>query len=132
MAGVSYPPPTGRGRRDDRSGSGPERSLSMVAAADVIAAVNFARDNDLLLSIRGGSHNVTGFAVCDDGLVIDLSPMKGIRVDPRARTVRAEGGCTWGDVDHATHAFGLAAPSGVISTTGIAGLSLGGGSGYLT
>src|SRR3989304_9709117 len=101
-----------------------DRHPSLIArcadAADVIAAVNFARDNDLLLSIRGGSHNVTGFAVCDDGLVIDLSPMKGIRVDPVKRTVRAQGGCTWGDVDHATHAFGLAAPSGVISTTGIA------------
>src|SRR3990170_3620887 len=78
--------------------------------ADVISAVNFARENDLTLAIRGGSHNVTGFAVCDDGLVIDLSRMKGIRVDPKNRTARAEGGCTWGDVDHATHPFGLATP----------------------
>jgi FAD/FMN-containing dehydrogenase len=103
-----------------------------VDVADVISAVNFARDNGLTLAVRGGGHNVAGFGTCDDGLVIDLSPMKGIHVDPERRTVRAEGGCTWGDVDHATHAFGLAAPGGVISTTGIAGLTLGGGIGYLT
>ncbi len=99
--------------------------------ADVMAAVNFARDNRLTVSVRGGSHNVTGFAVCDDGMVIDLSPMKGVWVDPARRVVRAEGGCTWGDVDHATHAFGLATPGGVISTTGVGGLTLGGGIGYL-
>jgi FAD/FMN-containing dehydrogenase len=103
-----------------------------VDVADVIGAVDFARENGLTLAIRGGGHNVAGFGTCDDGLVIDLSPMKGIHVDPAKRTVRAEGGCTWGDVDHATHAFGLAAPGGVISTTGIAGLTLGGGIGYLT
>jgi len=100
--------------------------------ADVITAVNFARDNDLLLAIRGGGHNAGGLGVCDDGLVIDLSRMKGIRVDPEARTVRVEGGCVWGDVDHATHAFGLATPCGFISTTGVAGLTLGGGIGHLT
>jgi FAD/FMN-containing dehydrogenase len=100
--------------------------------ADVIAAVNFARENKLTLSVRGGSHSVTGFAVCDDGLVIDLSRMRGVRVDPRNCTARAEGGCTWGDFDHATHAFGLATPGGLVSTTGIAGLTLGGGFGYLT
>jgi FAD/FMN-containing dehydrogenase len=100
--------------------------------ADVIAAVNFAREQGLPVAIRGGSHNVTGNAVCDGGVVIDLSGMKGIRVDPEKRTVRAEGGCTWGDLDHATHVFGLAAPGGIISTTGIAGLSLGGGIGHLT
>jgi hypothetical protein len=100
--------------------------------ADVISAVNFAREYQLTLAVRGGSHNVAGFSVCDDGLVIDLSPMKGIRVDPVKRTVRAEGGCTWGDLDHATHAFGLATPGGVISTTGVAGLTLGGGIGHLT
>jgi FAD/FMN-containing dehydrogenase len=100
--------------------------------ADIMAAVNFARDNRLTLSIRGGSHSVPGFAVCDDGLVIDLSRMKSIHVDPVTRTVRAEGGCTWADVDHATHAFGLAVPCGVISSTGVAGLTLGGGSGHLT
>src|SRR3972149_8956754 len=100
--------------------------------ADVIACVNFARESGLTLSIKGGSHNVAGFSVCDDGLVIDLSRMKGIRVDAEQRTVRAQGGCTWGDLDHATHPFGLHAPGGVISTTGIAGLSLGGGVGHLT
>jgi len=100
--------------------------------ADVIAAVNFAREHDLLVAIRGGGHNGPGLGVCDDGLVIDLAPMKGVRVDPVARTVRAEGGATWADVDHATHAFGMATPSGVISTTGVGGLTLGGGIGHLT
>lgn len=100
--------------------------------ADVIASVKFARDNDLSTAIRGGGHNGPGLALCDGGLVIDLSPMNGVRVDPEAKTVRVEGGCTWGDVDHATHAFGLATPSGVISTTGVGGLTLGGGHGYLT
>lgn len=100
--------------------------------ADVIAAVEFAREQGLLLAIRGGGHNGGGLGVCDDGLVVDLSSMKGISVDPGARTVRAEGGCTWGDVDHATHAFGLATPSGIISTTGVGGLTLGGGLGHLT
>jgi FAD/FMN-containing dehydrogenase len=103
-----------------------------VDAADVMAAVNFARDNHLLLAVRGGGHNGPGLGSCDDGLVIDLSPMKGIRVDPAAGTVRVEGGCTWGDVDHATHPFGLAVPTGFISTTGVGGLTLGGGLGYLT
>jgi FAD/FMN-containing dehydrogenase len=101
-------------------------------AADVIAAVNFARDNQLLLAIRGGGHNGPGLGSCDDGLVIDLSAMKGVRVDPATRTVRVGPGCTQGDVDHATHAFGLAVPAGIVSTTGIAGLALGGGTGYLT
>lgn len=97
-----------------------------------MSAVNFARENDLTLAVRGGSHSVPGFGTCDDGLVIDLSRMKGIRVDSKNRTVRAEGGCTWGDVDHATHAFGLATPGGIISTTGVGGLTLGGGIGYLS
>jgi hypothetical protein len=101
-------------------------------AADVIAAVHFARENDLLVAIRGGGHNGPGHALCDGGLVIDLSPMRGVRVDPAARTARVEGGATWGAVDHTTHAFGLATPSGVISTTGVGGLTLGGGHGYLT
>jgi len=99
--------------------------------ADVIAAVNFAGENGLLLAIRGAGHNGAGFGVCDGGLVIDLSRMKGVRVDPVSRTVRVEGGARWGDVDHATHAFGLAVPSGIISTTGVGGLTLGGGHGYL-
>ncbi|MDR7555824.1 MAG: FAD-binding oxidoreductase [Armatimonadota bacterium] len=100
--------------------------------ADVVRAVHFARDQGLPVAIRGGGHNGAGLGTCDDGLVIDLSRMKGIRVDPRARTVLVEGGCTWGDVDHATHAFGLAVPCGIISTTGVGGLTLGGGLGHLT
>jgi FAD/FMN-containing dehydrogenase len=100
--------------------------------ADVIACVNYARESKLLVAVRGGGHNGGGLGICDDGLVIDLSRMKGVRVDPAAKTVRAEGGCTWGDVDHATHAFGMATPSGIISTTGVAGLTLGGGIGHLT
>lgn len=100
--------------------------------ADVIAAVNFGRENDLLVAVRGGGHNGAGLGVVDNGLVIDLSRMRGIRVDPESRTVRVEGGATWGDVDHATHAFGLATPSGIISTTGVGGLTLGGGLGHLT
>ena len=99
--------------------------------ADVIAGVNFAREHHLTLAVRGGGHNGPGLGVCDDGLVLDLSLMKGIRVDPAARTVRVEGGCTWGAVDHATHPFGLATPSGFISSTGVGGLTLGGGIGYL-
>jgi FAD/FMN-containing dehydrogenase len=101
-------------------------------AADVQAAVNFARDNDLLLAVRGGGHSGPGLGICDSGLVVDLSPMKGIHVDAEAGTVRVQGGCTWGDVDHATHPYGLAVPTGFISTTGVGGLTLGGGLGYLT
>jgi UDP-N-acetylenolpyruvoylglucosamine reductase len=100
--------------------------------SDVIHCVNFARDAGLPLAIRCGGHSVAGFGTVDDGLVIDLSPMKGIRVDPVRRVAQAQGGCTWGDFDHATHVFGLATPGGLISTTGIAGLTLGGGFGYLT
>src|SRR6266567_1585239 len=100
--------------------------------ADVIAAVKAARDAGLAIAIRGGGHSVPGFGTADGALVIDLSRMKGIRVDPATKTVRAEGGCTWGDFNHATHAFGLATTGGIISTTGIAGLTLGGGIGYLT
>ena len=100
--------------------------------ADVISAVNFARDEGLLLAIRGGGHSGPGLGSCDDGLVIDLSMMRGIRVDPESRTVRVDAGCTSGDVDHATHPFGLAVPFGIVSTTGVAGLTLGGGTGYLT
>ena len=103
-----------------------------VDVADVIAAVNFGRENGLLTAIRGGGHNGAGLGTCDDGLAIDLSRMKGIRVDPTAKKVRVEAGCVWGDVDHATHAFGMATPCGFISTTGVAGLTLGGGIGYLT
>ncbi|MGP8247621.1 MAG: FAD-binding oxidoreductase [Bryobacteraceae bacterium] len=101
-------------------------------AADVMAAVAFGRENNLLTAIRGGGHSGAGLGTCDGGLVIDLSPMKGIRVDPAAKKVRVEAGCVWGDLDHATHAFGMAVPGGFISTTGVAGLTLGGGIGYLT
>jgi FAD/FMN-containing dehydrogenase len=100
--------------------------------ADVIAAVNFGRQNQMLIAIRGGGHNAGGFGVCDDGLVIDLSLINYTRVDPKGRTVRVGGGCTWHAVDHATHAFGLAVPTGFISTTGVGGLTLGGGLGFLT
>jgi FAD/FMN-containing dehydrogenase len=100
-------------------------------AADVMAAVNFARTNDLLVSVRGGGHNITGNAVCDGGLMIDLSRMKGVRVDPVTRTARAEAGLTWGEYNRETQAFGLASTGGVVSTTGIAGLTLGGGLGWL-
>ena len=100
--------------------------------ADVMTCVNFAREQSLLLAVRGGGHTGGGLGTCDEGLVIDLSGLKGIRVDVKANTVRVEGGCTWGDVDHATHAFGLATPSGIIGTTGVGGLTLGGGLGHLT
>lgn len=100
--------------------------------ADVMAAVNFGRENNLLISVRGGGHNAGGLGICDDGLVIDLSLIKYTRVDQASKTVRIGGGCTWGEVDHATHPFGLAVPAGIISTTGVGGLTLGGGLGYLT
>jgi FAD/FMN-containing dehydrogenase len=103
-----------------------------VDVADVIVAVNFARAHELALAVRGGGHSGPGLGTCDGGLVIDLSDMKGRRVDPVARTARVEGGCTWGEVDHATHAFGLATPSGFVSSTGVGGLTLGGGIGYLS
>jgi FAD/FMN-containing dehydrogenase len=99
--------------------------------ADVIAAVSFGRDNDLLVAVRGGGHNVAGRALCDGGIVIDLSRMKGIHVDAKNRRARVQGGATLGDVDRETHVFGLAVPAGVVSKTGIAGLTLGGGVGWL-
>lgn len=101
-------------------------------AADVLAAVNFGRENRMLIAVRGGGHNAGGLGVCDDGLVIDLSLINYTRVDPRDRTVRVGDGCTWHAVDHATHAFGLAVPTGFVSTTGVGGLTLGGGLGHLT
>ncbi len=101
-------------------------------ATDVQTAVNFARDNGIPLAIRSGGHNAGGLGSVDDGLVIDLSLMRGIRVDPKSSTVRVQAGCRWGDVDHAAHSYGLAVPSGIISTTGVGGLTLGGGLGYLT
>jgi FAD/FMN-containing dehydrogenase len=100
--------------------------------ADVIGAVNFARDAGLDLSVKGGGHSAPGFGTNDDGVVIDLSLMRHVHVDPGTRTARAGGGATWGDFNYATHAYGLATPGGIISTTGIGGLTLGGGIGYLT
>jgi FAD/FMN-containing dehydrogenase len=103
-----------------------------VDAGDVITAVNYAREHDMLLAVRGGGHHGAGLSLCDDGMVIDLSLMKGVRVDPVARTALVMGGSTWGEVDHATHAFGLVTPSGIVSTTGVGGLTLGGGLGHHT
>jgi FAD/FMN-containing dehydrogenase len=99
--------------------------------ADVVAAVRFARTNDLLAAVRSGGHNVAGRALCDDGIVIDLSAMKGIFVDPHSRTARVQAGATLGDIDRETHLHGLVVPAGVVSRTGIAGLTLGGGVGWL-
>ena len=100
--------------------------------ADVVNCVDYARENKLQAAVRCGGHSAPGFGTCDGGIVIDLSPMKGIRVDPERRVAQVEGGCTWGDVDRATHAFGLATPGGIISTTGVGGLTTGGGFGYLS
>ena len=100
-------------------------------ARDVIDAVNVARENDILVAVRGGGHNVAGTAVCDHGLVIDLSEMRGVRVDPDARNAWVQAGATWADVDHETQAFGLATPGGIVSETGVAGLTLGGGLGHI-
>jgi hypothetical protein len=100
--------------------------------ADVVMAVNFARENGLRVAIRGGGHSGPGLGSIDDGLMIDMAMMKGVRIDAAKRTVRVGPGCTQGDVDHATHVYGLAVPAGIVSTTGIAGLALGGGTGYLS
>jgi FAD/FMN-containing dehydrogenase len=100
--------------------------------ADVIRSVNFARENQILISVRGGGHGVAGLAICDDGLVIDLTKINYTRVDPVAKTVVAGGGCTLADVDHATHIFGMATPSGIFSSTGVGGLTTGGGFGHFT
>src|ERR671925_698498 len=99
--------------------------------ADVLTRVRFAREHDLLVSVHGGGHGMPGFAVCDGGLMLDLSGMKSVHVAPHDRTVRAEAGVTWGEFDHETQAFGLATTGGVVGSTGIAGLTLGGGHGFL-
>src|SRR5918998_599067 len=109
----------------------PTLIASCAGVADVIASVRFARDQQLLVSVRCGGHGVAGFSVCDGGLMIDLSRMRGVRVDAAQQTVRAEGGATWGDFDHETQAFGLATTGGVARPTGVAGLTLGGGHGFL-
>jgi len=110
----------------------PGMFVMCVDVADVMSAVNFGRENNLLIAIRGGGHNGGGLGLCDDGLVIDLSGIKFIRVDTSNNTVRVGGGNLWGEVDHATHPFGLAVPAGIISTTGVGGLTLGGGVGHLS
>ena len=102
-----------------------------IGTADVVAAVRFARDHDLEIAIRGGGHNVAGTAVCDDGIVIDLSAMRGVRVDPAGRKAWVQGGALWGDVDRETQAHGMATTGGIVSHTGVAGLTLGGGVGWL-
>lgn len=110
----------------------PRMIVRCADVADVMAAVRFAHEQGIQVCIRGGGHNAGGLGIWDDCLVIDLSPIKYVHVDPGTSRVRVGGGCTWGDVDHATHAFGLAVPSGIISTTGVGGLTLGGGIGHLT
>ena len=102
-----------------------------VNAGDVMTAVRFAADNSVTVAVRGGGHSVPGFGTCDDGVVIDMSAMRGVRVDPLTRTARVSGGATWGDLNAATYPFGLATTGGIISTTGVGGLTLGGGIGYL-
>ncbi|MEO8197526.1 MAG: FAD-binding oxidoreductase [Thermoanaerobaculia bacterium] len=110
----------------------PQVIVRAVAAADVMAAVDYSRENGLDLSVRGGAHSVPGFGTNDGGVVIDLLRMRGVRVDPAARTARAEGGCTWGDLFHATYPFGLSTAGGIVSSTGVGGLTLGGGIGHLS
>ncbi|MFF7751768.1 FAD-binding oxidoreductase [Streptomyces sp. NPDC007971] len=109
----------------------PALVVRCAGTADVIRAVEFARSQDLLVAVRGGAHSIAGFSTCDDGIVIDLSQMKGAVVDPERRRVVAQAGMTWGDLDHETQAFGLAVTGGLISTTGISGFTLGGGVGWL-
>jgi len=110
----------------------PDAIVQCADVADVIVCVNFARENNLLLAVRGGGHNAGGLGVADDALVIDLSGMKGIHVDPVAKTALVQGGCLLKEVDHATNAIGMAAPSGVFGTTGVGGITLGGGLGHLS
>ena len=109
----------------------PALIVRAAGVADVIQAVEFARESGLVLAVRGGGHNVSGNAVCDGGLTLDLSLMRSVRVDPKRQSLRAEGGTLWRDLDHEAEAFGLATTGGLISSTGIAGLTLGGGLGWL-
>jgi FAD/FMN-containing dehydrogenase len=110
----------------------PALIVRCLGVADVIEAVRFARENDLLVAVRGGGHNIAGVSVCEQGLMIDLSPMRAVHIDPKAQTARVQGGATFAEVDHETQAFGLAVPNGVVSTTGVGGLTLGGGFGRLS
>jgi len=112
-------------------GSAPGLVVRCTGTADVVAALGFARSNDLAVAVRGGGHSVAGLSTCDGGLVIDLSPMRSVRVDPQARRAYVGGGATWGDVDHEAQQFGLAVTGGLVSTTGVAGFTLGGGIGWL-
>src|SRR5690349_21690787 len=112
----------------DRS---PRMIVRCTTTADVVSAVNFARDNNLVLAVRGGGHNAAGLSTCDDGVVVDLSGMRGVTVDPVKRTARVQGGALWRDFDAATHPHGLATTGGLISSTGVGGLTLGGGLGWL-
>jgi len=112
-------------------GRRPRCIVRCLGASDAIAAVNFARRHGMIVAVRGGGHNVAGYAVCDGGMMIDLSLMRAVRVDPRTRHAWVQGGATWADLDHETTAFGLATPGGVVSTTGVGGLTLSGGIGWL-
>ena len=114
-----------------RSTGRPAFIARCIGGADVVAAVRFARERDLLVAVRSGGHGVGGHALCDGGFVIDLSPMRGIHVDPQARTARAEAGVLWGELDRETQLFGLATVGGIVSHTGVSGLTLGGGIGWL-
>jgi FAD/FMN-containing dehydrogenase len=116
------------GAFDDRR---PAAIVACSGAADVIAAVGFARSNDLAIAVRGGGHSIAGFSSCDDGIVVDLSAIRSVRVDPEARRAYVGPGAVWGDVDHETQAHGLATTGGLVSTTGVAGFTLGGGIGWL-
>src|SRR5207253_4638669 len=98
-------------------GRRPALVVRCAAAADVIAGLRYAREHELAVAVRGGGHNVAGFGTCDDGIVLDLSPMRGIRIDPRSSTARAEGGVVWGELDHETQAFGLATTGGLVTST---------------
>src|SRR5439155_5775287 len=109
----------------------PSLSARCAGVADVRAAIRFARERDLLVAVRGGGHSFPGLSVCDGGLLIDLGPMRGIRVDPIARTVRAQAGTLLGDLDRETQEFGMAVPAGIVTHTGLAGLTLGGGIGWI-